>query len=139
MRTSLPILDIALVAAIGCGTGTERPPPGADDDSVSGLAALCDDGSFGQVVQPIFDRYCEQCHRPGGALGDLDLQSWSAVVLEGGLSGPAVVLGDCEGSLLYQRVAGQSASPMPPIGYGQLIDEEIACICLWIEDGCPDD
>jgi len=136
MRTPLPIHGLALIAVLGCGEGTERPPPGADDDSAGGWAGSCDDASFGEVVQPILVRHCQQCHRPGGALGDLDLTSWSSVVLEGGVSGPAVVPGDCEGSLVYERISGQTSSPMPPVGYGQLSNGEVACICLWIENGC---
>ncbi len=140
MRILLPsLVGIALIAALGCGSGTERPPPGALDDDSAGLSALCADASFSEMVQPTLQRYCLQCHSSTWAGGDFSVQSWTSIVVEGGLSGPVVLPGDCGSSLLYQRVSGQTASPMPPVGYGSLADEEIACLCLWIEDGCLDD
>jgi uncharacterized membrane protein len=140
MRTRAPVPSLVLTAlALGCGSGTERPPPGALDDDSAGLSALCADASFSEVVHPTLQRYCLQCHSNTWAGADFSVQSWSSIVVDGGISGDVVIPGDCGGSRLYQRVTGQTASPMPPVGYGSITDEEAACLCLWIESGCPDD
>jgi len=137
MRPTSPAWIIATFALLtGCGIGTERPLPGSGDDSF-GLTGECDDASYDLAIQPLFDATCLQCHWANAALGGLDLQSYGGL-LAGGVSGAAVVPGDCAGSLLYQRVAGLSASPMPPLGYPDLADAEVDCICLWIAEGAPD-
>jgi hypothetical protein len=137
MRVIQPLGVLALMTAVvSCGTGTERPLPG-EGDYTFGLNGECDDASYDLAIQPIFDTGCLQCHWTNAALGGLDLQSYGGV-MDGGVTGAAVGPGDCAGSLLYQRVAGQSASPMPPVGYPDLADAEVDCICLWIAEGTPD-
>ena len=126
-----------IVLLVACGTGTERPTPGSLDDPAT-LTDACEDASYSTTIQPIFDSTCLQCHWANAALGGLQLQS-IAGVLQGGVSGPSVIPGDCASSLLYQRVAGQTASPMPPVGYPSLDYAEVACICRWIAEGGLDD
>ena len=121
----------------GCGVGTERPPPGWDDDPMS--ASLCENASYGESIEPVLQRYCLQCHSAGTALGGFSVHSWEAVVESGSYSGATVVPGDCVNSLLYRRIAGVTSTPMPPTGYGSLTQQEIDCICAWIDAGCPDD
>jgi len=135
----LPLASAIVLSAwmTGCGTGTERPPPGSDDDSAS--EGQCSDASFVDAIEPTLKRYCLQCHSAGTALGEFSVHSWQAVVLGGGMSGPAVVPGDCASSELYLRITGQTDNPMPPSGYGTLTQQEIDCICTWIDDGCPED
>lgn len=131
-----PLGLLALLPLLAsCGTGTDRPLPGEGDGF--GLTGECDDASYELAIQPIFDAACLQCHWANAALGGLDLQSYGGV-MGGGVTGAAVVPGDCAGSLLYQRITGQAASPMPPLGYPGLADAEVACICQWIAEGTPD-
>jgi len=138
MRLFLAIVILLCSGCVhGCGTGTERPPPGSDDDT-SG-AGLCEDASYVEGVEPILQRYCLQCHSAGTALGGFSVHSWQAVVETGGFSGASVVPGDCASSTLYSRVTGVTANPMPPSGYGTLTQPEVDCICAWIDAGCPDD
>ena len=124
-------LAALLLVALGCGEGTTRPPPGSGVD-----ADLCPDASYGSTIQPIFDRYCEQCHRANVESGGLNLESHDAL-MAGGLSGASVVPGDCEGSLLYRLSAHLEQPYMPP--GSPLPDADLACLCAWIALGAADD
>jgi hypothetical protein len=137
MCANRPLGLLALVTLlVSCGTGTERPLPGEGDSSF-GLTGECEDASYELAIQPVFDSACLMCHWANAALGGLELQSYGGV-MSGGVTGAAVVPGDCAGSLLYQRIAGQTASPMPPVGYPDLDAAEVDCICMWIAEGTPD-
>ena len=133
--TIVILLSVGLFA--GCGVGTERPPPGSDDDTMG--TGLCEDASYSESIAPVLQGYCLQCHSAGTALGGFSVHSWEAVVESGSYSGATVVPGDCVNSLLYRRIAGVTSTPMPPTGYGSLTQQEIDCICAWIDAGCPDD
>ena len=138
MRISLPTLLCTMMTGLAaCGTGTERPLPGTTGDP-SALIEACEEPSYASTIQPIFDASCLQCHWANAALGGLELQSYQGV-MAGGVSGASVVPGDCAGSDLFQRVSGQDASAMPPVGYQPLGEDEVACICAWIAQGCLDD
>lgn len=124
------LLATALVGVTACGEGTTRPPPGAGGDD------LCHDARYSVTIQPLFDQYCRQCHRAGVDSGGLDLES-HAGTLGGGLSGAAVVPGDCEGSLLFQMVAHEAQPFMPPSE--SISAGDVDCICTWIDAGALDD
>lgn len=82
-------------------------------------------GSIGALLQA----RCGSCHGEGGIQG-LNLTSYQAA-LQGGSSGPAVVPGDPEGSLLVQKqTAGQPH-------FGQLNQEELGNVIEWIAAGAP--
>ncbi|HEV3007356.1 MAG TPA: DUF1549 domain-containing protein [Pirellulales bacterium] len=87
--------------------------------------------SFEQQVRPIFKAHCFACHGEGVELnGALDLRL-RRLIAQGGDSGPAVIAGDAQGSLLLARVR---AGEMPP-GDKKLSPEEIETIAGWIAAG----
>ncbi len=137
MTRHLPITVVLGVllsgSAVGCGDGTDRPPPGygADDDAA---ITTCDDPRYGVAVQPVFQARCGQCHRPNAPLGGLSLHEYQAV-MAGGQSGPVVIPERCAESLLYQLIAGQALPAMPPPGYERVPAADGACLCAWIEEG----
>ncbi len=73
---------------------------------------------------------CGKCHGQT-ALGGLDMSSYAAV-LAGGQSGPAIVPGDPDASLLVDR---QTVGGHP----GQLGSNELKLIIEWIRAGAPED
>ncbi len=73
---------------------------------------------------------CGQCHNQT-ALGGLDLSNYPGA-LAGGQSGPAIVPGDPDASLL---VARQTAGGHP----GQLGSTELKLVIDWIRAGAPED
>jgi mono/diheme cytochrome c family protein len=99
-----------------------------------------DDGVefFEKRVRPILLEHCYECHgAPGKKLkGDLRLDS-RAGALKGGKTGPAVVAGDLEKSLLVQAVRyGKPDLQMPPDE--KLSDAQIADLVAWVKMGAPD-
>ena len=70
-----------------------------------------------------------ECHAEGGLQG-LNISTYDTL-LQGGTSGPAVVPGNPEGSLLVQRQRGEQAH------FGQLNPEELELVIEWIEIGAP--
>src|SRR5688500_6938814 len=103
----------------------------------SGLQAQADPTAaqvefFEKKVRPVLADNCLSCHS-AGAMGGLRLDSRDAV-LKGGKSGPAVVAGDPEKSLLITAVRHTGATKMP-MGGDKLSDEKIADLVTWVKDG----
>src|SRR5271163_3349075 len=77
---------------------------------------------------------CLQCHGEGVQMGDLDLHT-RAGMLKGGTSGPAIVPGKADASLLYQRVSGKVAPIMPMKPVAPLNAKELEIVKSWIDQG----
>ena len=98
----------------------EEPPPESE-----GLE-LTYQGTIGELLRS----RCSACHGESGIQG-FDVTSYQTL-LKGGASGPAVVAGDPEGSLLVQKqTAGQPH-------FGQLNPEELEWVIEWIAAGAPE-
>jgi formate dehydrogenase gamma subunit len=70
---------------------------------------------------------CGACHTGSGGLGGLDVSSYEAI-LAGGNTGPGIVPGDQDASVVYTR---QLEGGHP----GQLTDEQLADLAAWIDGG----
>jgi hypothetical protein len=79
----------------------------------------------------LFQEKCGACHSSSTALGGLDLSEYQAA-LRGGGSGPAIVPGDPDASILLAR---QASGDHP----GQLDGDELALVRQWIEAGAPEE
>ncbi len=89
--------------------------------------------TFERDVRPILKAYCFECHGEGEKLkGKLDLRL-RRLILQGGRSGPAVVAGRRDDSLLFEKV---SQGAMPP-DKKKLSPDEVARIGRWIDAGAP--
>ncbi len=87
--------------------------------------------TFEAAIRPILKAHCFDCHGEGDKLkGRLDLRLARSII-KGGRSGPAIVPGQPEESLLYQRVR---AGEMPP-GKTKLSADQVALIGRWIAAG----
>jgi mono/diheme cytochrome c family protein len=88
---------------------------------------------FFDQVKPVLDAKCIQCHGPDKQKGKLRLDSLDAAK-KGGETGPAIVPGDPEKSLLVQAIRHTNAKlQMPP--KEKLKDEQIAALTAWVKDG----
>jgi mono/diheme cytochrome c family protein len=128
MRTSvLRSCALPLVILLAFVTGIVSAPAG--DRQATG------EPSYEQDVRPIFKANCFHCHGEGEELkGGLDLRLRRLIVV-GGESGPAVVPGDPDDSLLFQHI---SSDQMPPEEVEKrLTADEIAVIGRWIKSGAP--
>ncbi len=69
---------------------------------------------FDTTIAPILWRRCLDCHSGADAKGKLDL-SRSTLARRGGKSGPAIVPGQVEESLLWERVESDEMPPKVPL------------------------
>jgi len=86
---------------------------------------------FETDVRPIFKEACFHCHGEGGEReGELDLRL-VRLMKEGGESGPVLVPGAPDKSLLWEKLAGNEM----PKGEKKLSSERKALVRRWIEQG----
>jgi uncharacterized membrane protein len=111
-------------------TKTERPKPTRIEQVFV----------FEDVVQPLLEKRCVQCHRAGKLKGNLRLDTHDAL-LKGGKHGPVVVAGKLTKSELYRRITLDPAHKefMPTDGKTPLTKTEIALVKWWIEKAAAAD
>jgi hypothetical protein len=101
--------------------------------SVVSAYAQAPDDFFENKVRPILAENCYDCHT-AAEMGGLRVDSRERL-LQGGKSGPAVMPGDPEKSLLIQAVR-QSGDLKMPKG-GKLKPAEIQALTDWVKMGAP--
>jgi mono/diheme cytochrome c family protein len=90
---------------------------------------------FTDKIQPLFAGKCVSCHNPEKTKGKLQMHT-AAALAAGGDSGPAIVPGKPDDSLLLQRISLPAGHDdiMPPEG-DPVTPEEIAAVRSWITEG----
>jgi nitrate/TMAO reductase-like tetraheme cytochrome c subunit len=83
------------------------------------------------AIGPIFRTRCGSCHGVGGIQG-LNLTTYKGT-LTGGISGPSILPGDPENSLLLQKQTGDQPH------FSSFSQEEINLVIEWIINGAPED
>jgi hypothetical protein len=94
---------------------------------------------FENKIRPILANNCYKCHSSQAAKlkGGLSLE-YHETILKGGDSGPALVPGDPDKSLLIKAVRyGDPDLQMPPKG-NKLTDSQVADLVAWVKMGAPD-
>lgn len=98
--------------------------------------------SFTSDVLPILQKNCLACHNESEYEGELIMESVE-LLLNGGDSGPAVIPGKADESLLYQLAKHETDPVMPPedndVGAKQLTTDELAVLASWINGGALDE
>ncbi|MBM3970063.1 MAG: DUF1553 domain-containing protein [Planctomycetes bacterium] len=92
---------------------------------------------FEKKIRPVLVQHCYECHSADAKALKAGLQldsrdGWK----QGGDSGPAIVPGKPQESLVIQALRYQDGMEMPP--KGKLPDEVVADFVKWIEQGAPD-
>ncbi len=89
---------------------------------------------FEDVVEPILQAKCAQCHSSGKRKGKMSVDNLQAL-LKGGKTGPAIVPGKLAESELYKRVTldPDHKDYMPADGKPPLSKNELQIIKWWIE------
>ncbi|MEY4180156.1 MAG: hypothetical protein RLY70_3730, partial [Planctomycetota bacterium] len=82
---------------------------------VTALHASEKEEEFERRVRPVLIERCHKCHAGSEAKGGLRLDSRTAA-MKGGDTGPAIVVGKPEQSLLLQAVRHENGLEMPPDG-----------------------
>jgi hypothetical protein len=120
---------LALALRAGADDGRSNKVP--DKPDAEGLAL------FESSVRPLLVEHCYKCHSRqaknlrGGLLLD-SREGWA----KGGDSGPAIIPGDPDRSLLMRAVRYADEPRMPP--KGKLPDRQIEALARWIRRGAPD-
>ena len=109
------LVALTLLVSFSTAGAQSSPVPNSDE--------------LGQAAVRLLQERCLACHNATQKTAGLDFSSRSGA-LKGGERGPALVPGDAEGSLLYQRVA---AGEMP-LG-NPLPNDERDLLRRWIEAG----
>ncbi|MCH2126767.1 MAG: hypothetical protein MK165_18385, partial [Pirellulaceae bacterium] len=95
------------------------------------------------VMTNVFNSYCIVCHGKWKQEAGLDLRTRESI-LRGGKSGPAMVLGSPDKSLVYQRILRDEMPPKHNI-FGDMTyvyrvkSTDFEKLRLWIELGAPSD
>ncbi|MBL8810727.1 MAG: DUF1549 domain-containing protein [Planctomycetaceae bacterium] len=125
MRVLFPVLAAIAVLTFGrlaADDRTQKPQPSAEDVKF-----------FELHIRPLLAEHCYSCHSDEKQKGQLRVDS-PASLLTGGESGPAIVEGKPEESLLIQAVRYESFE-MPP--NGKLPEESIRLLEEWVRRGAP--
>ncbi len=85
---------------------------------------------FESEILPIFSAHCLGCHSGPKAQAGLDLRTREGL-LKGGKTGPAILPGTSDKSLLVEKIVSRSMPPVEP----KLSDAQIALIRQWIDKG----
>ena len=91
---------------------------------------------FEDVVHPILEQRCMQCHGRNKRKGRFSMETLSAI-LKGGKNGSAVVPGDLDESELYRRITLDPLHEdfMPADGKPPMTKDEVDIIRWWIGKG----
>ncbi len=87
-------------------------------------------------IKPLLLRKCAPCHGALQQNANLRLDTVE-LALKGGDSGPAIVRGNPEQSLLIQRVTATDKAKRMPQESAALTGKELQLLARWIEDGSP--
>jgi nitrate/TMAO reductase-like tetraheme cytochrome c subunit/mono/diheme cytochrome c family protein len=98
------------------------PSPGIEEENIP----LTYDGAIGTLLQT----RCGSCHGENGIQG-LNLTTYAST-LAGGSSGPAIIEGDPQSSLLIQKQTDEKPH------FSQLSPQEIDLVRQWIMEGAPE-
>ncbi|MDB6172649.1 MAG: Planctomycete cytochrome [Chthoniobacteraceae bacterium] len=120
-RFQLPVFALTAAALMGHRAVRAEEPEGI--------------AFFEKKVRPILSEHCYSCHAADtNASGGLRVDDRNGL-LAGGKTGPAIIEGDPENSLLLQRVRHGNAKRQMPKEGDLLTEEEIADLTTWIKDG----
>ncbi|MEQ8787190.1 MAG: PSD1 and planctomycete cytochrome C domain-containing protein [Pirellulaceae bacterium] len=120
------------VAALWLASAADAEQPMGDDAKPAAESLEF----FEKSVRPLLVKHCYECHSTDEVNGGLTLDS-RAGVLKGGDSGPAIVAGDPDNSLLIEAVRYKNSDlQMPP--QNALSATEIAALEKWVTMGAPD-
>jgi uncharacterized membrane protein len=116
--------------------GGETKKPAAAPSGSAAAAKSTEPLVFADVVVPLLEKYCVECHGPKKQKGKLRVDSLDAL-MNGGEEGPALVGGSSAGSELVRRVKlpVDDDDRMPPEGKPGPTPEELAVIAFWIDRG----
>ena len=91
---------------------------------------------YADIVAPILERRCVQCHKEGKAKGKFRMDTYELLV-KGGKEGPGLEPGNSAESNIVVRIQlpPEDEDHMPPEGKPDIEDPEVAVLKWWIDSG----
>jgi uncharacterized membrane protein len=91
---------------------------------------------YADLVQPIFERRCVQCHKAGKSKGKFRMDTYELLV-KGGKEGPGLEIGKSAESniVIRMELPADDEEHMPPEGKPDIEDHELTVIKWWIDNG----
>jgi uncharacterized membrane protein len=91
---------------------------------------------YADIVAPILERRCVQCHKEGKAKGKFRMDTYEMLV-KGGKEGPGIEPGKSAESNIIVRIElpMDDDEHMPPEGKPDIEDPEVAIVKWWIDNG----
>lgn len=120
-----------LLLCLFCAVQVEKTFAQAGSSRLSESERLVAERFFEQHIRPVLVTECIQCHGEKKQKGELRLDSYEAL-LKGGESGPALVPGKPDESLIVEAVRYESFE-MPPAH--PLKQSEVEAIVQWVASG----
>ena len=116
------------------------PPAKEQIIEIKPIANINEAVVYKDIVQPILEMRCVQCHNESKQKGDLRMDQL-ALLQKGGEGGPAFVSGKSAESDMIKRclLPENDDEHMPPKGKPQLTNEQIALLSWWIDQGASAD
>ena len=129
MRMRLPrlVFALAFAALVMANLWAVQAQPAAPQASPAAV------DFFESNVRPVLAESCFRCHTDRETAG-LRVDSREAL-LKGGDSGPAIVPGNPDASLLIKAIRHAADVPRMPMGGAKLSEQAIAALAQWIRDG----
>ena len=91
---------------------------------------------YADIVQPILNKRCVECHKEGKSKGKLRMDTFEMLV-KGGKEGSAIEPGSAEDSNIVYRpeLPEDDEEHMPPDGKKDIEEHELAVVKWWINEG----
>ncbi len=127
---------LLFVAVIAIASAWAVLPVYAQEEKATksaGAQATRDKLSFENDIVPILEVHCVECHGQKARKGELDVRR-RFTMAKGGESGPAIVPGEPDESLLIEQI---EAGEMPPEDEKPLDEKQRELLRRWIAVGAP--
>lgn len=111
--------------------GTDKPEAAPAPVKATGEQVV-----YADIVAPILERRCVQCHKEGKSKGKFRMDTYEFLV-KGGKEGPGLEPGNAAESniLIRMNLPMDDEEHMPPDGKPDIEDPEIAVLTWWIDNG----
>lgn len=116
------------------------PPRTEETKELKPIANINEAVVYKDIVQPILEMRCVQCHNANKQKGGLRMDGM-AMLAKGGENGPVFISGKGLESVMIKRclLPESDDDHMPPKGKPQLSESQVALLTWWIDQGAPAD
>ncbi|NOS70023.1 MAG: DUF1549 domain-containing protein [Verrucomicrobia bacterium] len=95
--------------------------------------------SYYRDVRPILQANCQGCHQPAKSKGGYVMTDFKKLLVGGEAEGAAIVPRNSDQSSILKMITPQDGEVRMPKGKPPLLENEVALISSWIQQGAVDD